>query len=419
MTDGLPADTAGEWRSYGRFVGGVAFRALSVVVALVSSIVTARGLGVEGRGLLYTCTAAAAIGSQLLGLGMPSAVILVVAARPGLARRGVFTAVGVAAGSGMVFAAGVWSLLLVLPAGWIPREVAGLVPLVAGLVSTQVLLAWCSSLTQGLGAIEQLPVIELSYRVVATAWAAFALFVLRIPFRGFLASLVAVDLLCGVAWLVHIRVVGPASAGGDSWPREWKLWSLRAYLPLLLNTAARRVDILVLSSFAGLRASGLYSVAAQAMDLSQLAPVFVGQKAMWSFAAGRGDNRVVRRLRRLLPLVVLAAMVAGALTADIWSPRLFGRDFVGVGPVLFALALGAAALAWETMGVQEVAAAGFPLRLSAAWLISFVVEIPLMLLLAPRYGAVGAGAALSATYIVLAVLVFRVRARLRVERRQG
>jgi O-antigen/teichoic acid export membrane protein len=63
--------------------------------------------------------------------------------------------------------------------------------------------------------------------------------------------------------------------------------------------------------------------------------------------------------------------------------------------------------------VQEVNAAGFPLRLTVAWLACFGVAVALLVVMIPEFGATGAGAAVSVSYMVLAVLVHRLRARVR------
>ena len=401
------------WTEYRRFAAGVLLRVLGVGVSVLSAVVTARGLGVSGRGLLYTCTSASTLGAQLLSLGMPSAAVLAVASRPALAHRAIRLALGASLGAWLA-AVLVGQLMVTLGASrWLPSAVLELGFLVAGLMTTQILLAWCSSLTQALGAADRIPAIELIYRSVTVSWAWVALFLLRVSLRYFLGSLIVVDLVYGGLWLAYVRTLIPNVPEVPQWPGEWRRWSIKAYFPLLLENLLRRIDVLVLTSLVGVRATGLYSVATQAMDVSQIGSVFLGQKAMYAFSAGHGDTPSTKWLRRALPVAAMATMIAAGLTAEIWAPPLFGRDFTGTGPIVLALSLGAAALAWETVAVKEVAAAGFPLRLSTAWLLVCCAAAALMFVLIPRLGAAGAGIAMSLSYLLLATLVYMIRRKIR------
>jgi O-antigen/teichoic acid export membrane protein len=403
-------DNLGE---YGRFAAGVTLRVFGVFISLLSAIVTSRGLGVDGRGLLYTCLSAAQITAQVLAIGMPSAVVLVVAPRPALALPAIRRALTAAAGAGFVTLLFTGVVFRLVPPSWLHPVVIRLGPLVAGLVATQVLLWWSSSLTQALGAVDRIPLFEVIHRSTTVTWAYCALFLIKVSFTFFLGSLILVDGLVAGVWMAYVRSIAPSEAGAPAWPREWKHWSLRAYFPLALYSGVRRSDALLLTSIAGVRATGLYSIAVQVMDTCQIAPVFLGQKALYAFSSGRGDSAPLRRLRRLLPFAVIGAMVLAGLTGSIWAGLLFGKDFSTVGPIVLALAAGGGALAWEMVAVQEVNAAGYPLRLTFVWLACFAAAVVLLMILIPLWGATGAGIAISISYIALAVMVYRVRQKLR------
>ena len=403
----------GGWLEYRRFAAGVVLRVLGVGVSVISAVVTARGLGVSGRGLLYTCTSASTLGAQVFALGMPSAAVLAVASRPALGRRAIRYALAASLGAWLAAALAGLVMDQLGASRWLPSAVAELGMLVAGLMGTQILLAWCSSLTQALGATDRIPAIELIYRSATVTWAWIALFPLQFSFRYFLGSLIVVDFIYGSLWLTYVRTLIPHVSEMPHWPREWRKWSVKAFFPLLLENLLRRIDVLVLTSLAGVRATGLYSVATQVMDVSQIGSVFLGQKAMYSFSAGHGDSLSIKWLRRALPVAAMAAMIAAGLTAEIWAPVLLGAQFSGTGPIVLALSFGAAALAWETVAVKEIAAAGFPIQLSMSWLVVCCAAVALMFVFIPRLGPVGAGIAMSLSYFVLALLVYGIRSRIR------
>jgi O-antigen/teichoic acid export membrane protein len=397
---------------YRRFASGVSLRVLGMLASLASVVIISRGLGVEGRGILYTCTSAASVAGVILALGMNSAVILVVAPRPALARRAIRRALAASMGAaGVVLVAGL--VLREAPPAWMPASVITLIPIVAGMAGTQILLWWSSSLTQALGAVDAIPVIELIYRTATVAWGGLALFVLKITLIQFLGSLVALDAIYGGLWLMYVRSRAPEPEDLPAWPREWRRWSIRAYLPYGLYTGMRRIDAVILTSLAGPAATGLYSVATQTLDMCQIAPVFLSQKAIFAFSSGRGDSSSIRWLRRALPVAVLAAMLVAGLTARGWVTLLLGPQFAGCGLIILGLAAGGAAIAWQTVAVQEINAAGFPLGLTLAWLASFSAMAALFFAVVPRFGAVGGSAAFSVSYVLLAVLVYWLRARVR------
>ncbi len=397
---------------YGRFAAGVTFRVLGVLVSVVSVIVTSRGLGVEGRGLFFTCTSAAQITAQFLAFGMPSAVVLVVASEPSRARKAIALAIAAALGGGGTALLVTGLLFRLNSTQWASQKVVDLSPFIAAMVATQILLWWCSSLTQALGAVDRIPLVELVYRMISVGWAAMALFLLKFSFAAFLGGMIIVDALCGGMWLLYILSLAPPAVMAR-WPHRWIQLSLKAYLPLTLYSAMRRGDALMVTSLAGLKATGLYSVAVQVMDVCQIAPVFLGQKAMWAFSSGHGDSPTIRRLRRLLPAGVTGTMIVAGLAAPLWARLFLGKDFLAVGPVIIALSAGGAALAWETVAAQEINAKGFPIQLSVAWLATFCAAMILLSVMISAFGVVGAGIAMSCSYMLLAVLIHRLRARVR------
>jgi O-antigen/teichoic acid export membrane protein len=255
--------------------------------------------------------------------------------------------------------------------------------------------------------------IELIYRSATVAWGWTALFYLKISFAPFLGSLIVLDAFYGTLWVIYVYSLTPLPSDLPPWPAEWRQWSLRAFFPYALYTSMRRVDALLLTSIAGARTTGLYSIAIQALDLCQIAPVFLGQKAMFAFSAGLGDSPPLRWLRRVLPLLVIVAMILAGLTADIWASFFFGKEFSGVGPIILALSVGGGAIAWQTVAVQEINATGFPIRLTLAWLASFCTMVVLFVAAIPYLGGVGAAAAFSVSYVLLAIFVHRLRSRVR------
>jgi O-antigen/teichoic acid export membrane protein len=413
------ADVAKKWLAsdyerYRSFAVAVIVRAGGLVLSLVCSILTARGLGASERGVLYTCTAAAAMAAQLLLFGMPSSAGLVVAARPSLARRAIGRGLGASIISVIVCLAAVPLTRAVGLGRFVSPEIVRYAVSVGALVGTQVLLAWCTMVMQGVGAVEAIPVLEFIHRAAAVIWTWITLFVLRMGVEQFLVALVILDSLYALGWAAYILVLAPDRKGRpETWPSAWWRVSITAYPVFLLGNASRRIDFMLLTGLSGARATGIYSVATQVMDALMIGATFLAQRAFFEFGSGRGASPSMRRLRVVTPAAILLGMIVAGATANRWCPQIFGKDFTGLTPVMLALAVGATSYGWSSIAEQEMNAQGYPLSLSLLWLVTLCGAAGTMIVCIPRFGATGAALGFTVGYGLHAVglkyLIYKLR----------
>jgi O-antigen/teichoic acid export membrane protein len=182
---------------------------------------------------------------------------------------------------------------------------------------------------------------------------------------------------------------------------------LRAYAPLVLLFLLVKSDILVLRALRGAAETGVYSVASQFVDIALILPTSIG--ALLLPAVVRAPRPTAEMLRVLRPAGLLTGgIVLGMLVFGYWAiVLLFGRAFEEAYPALLLLLPGFACLALLSLLGQYFASRGFPLFLSAYWLLGFAANLSLNLLLIPRFGFMAAAASSSVTYALVFGLLLR------------
>ncbi|MBB6351301.1 O-antigen/teichoic acid export membrane protein [Nonomuraea muscovyensis] len=166
------------------------------------------------------------------------------------------------------------------------------------------------------------------------------------------------------------------------------------------------LDVLLLNALASTAAVGIYTVAVTVLALTRIPSDAIAQVVL-PFQAGedaRDADRVTARTLRLN--LILSAGVIGtlAVAAPLLIPLVYGEAFAGSVAPLWALAPGAIALALIRLVEQHLVRLARPIGMTMIAICALGANVALNLLLIPRWGAVGAALASSATYVPMAVL---------------
>jgi O-antigen/teichoic acid export membrane protein len=234
---------------------------------------------------------------------------------------------------------------------------------------------------------------------------------------GLIIAYAASMLAAALATLVPMRRQFARAPGWRVAPK--RLWLLaRSNLPLagadISEWGARRLDIFILGRFASAEIVGIYYVAQQIASLPQrvkssfdpiLAPVLTT-----NLAAGQ-MHKVAAHIRQIsfwVAATQLAVVLALGLTGRA-SMGLFGPVFAS-GVVVLAVLLTVELFAAQA-SVAESALIYIARHSNLVWSLSGIaVQIGLSLVLVPRYGGVGAAAALAASALLLSVAKSRLLA---------
>lgn len=388
-------------------------------IALLANIVSARALGVDGRGAYFLGLTTGLAVAQFGNLGMHASMQYQLAIDPSRSGRLVVNSIWVGLGFGSFLGATCYLFLPALLPGLGVRDGVGAASM--AYVPSQLTFTFAASLLVGQHRIVLYNACELGQRVLALA--------------GFLV-LVALG-LAGPAIFLAVTVVAQASlAIAALWqlrPRRFFLrfdralfregmgYGLRAYLASLLPYFIIRGSVFMLERVEGLSAIGQLSVSLQLFDLLLIIPSTVGM-VIFPRLVQAGDDRWPQTVRWLRGILLIMALACG-LVALVGEPVItlcFGTQFSPAAKLLRWLLPGAFCLSGITICSQYLAAEGKPWALIAAWLGALALFTATAAALIPRLGGVGAAMALSGTYAALFPVVLQLsRARARRARLPG
>ena len=385
--------------------GTLGARVFIIVIGVLTSIVTARALGPEGRGILVTVTAAVQVAMQVGNGGIPSANTYLAASRPALVP-------GLVANS--LLAPLAFGILVAL-AGLLLWPLVGVEGASGAYLAVMIL--WSSALYAqtlfshvllGSRRFTLFNALELCGKAAALLVAFLALAIFKVGLVWFMVCLLSLDIFFAAL------AFGFLTQGGGGMPRPtlsvwWHCLAVgwRAYLCTFLPPLVIRSDILLLNLFRGPAETGVYSIAAQIVDYATLLPATVGM-VLFPILSASGEsksNRTTLAASRFTILPLLATLAGLALLGQSLVRLLYGRAFVDAYVPLLVLLPGAFALGVEIVFVQHFNAQGYPLWIPLVWAGAVAMKLVSSAFLLPAYGMFGAALTTSAIHLLVSGVV--------------
>jgi antigen flippase len=182
-------------------------------------------------------------------------------------------------------------------------------------------------------------------------------------------------------------------------------FSGRAYVVTLLGFGVSRANVFLLDHFAGKPEIGIYSIAVQFADALVIVPATVAMVLFPGLLKAPSEQRFSQTMRILAQVaLIMAGLCAVTGFAAAWIvPALFGEEFAPAVQVLWWMLPGVFALSLASIVSQYLATKGTPLSNVWIWLGGSLVLLAAGSELIPRWGAVGAAASLSVTYVLITV----------------
>jgi len=375
----------------------------SISLVFLTSVIVARVLGPDGKGIYDLMAASASMGSLILGLSLPAGITFAVA-------RGILASTAVPS-SALIWSVGVAVASAVLLAVGHPAFVAigvlspgsGLVDLalISTLAGVSASGAMLRAALAGAGRVELGARLDLLGRALALT-ATFALAPGATP-ASLLFALIVGGLVGAVASAIAIRPVGLV---GRVPARVIAGYSLRAHGANVFQFLNYRLDLFIVALFRGPTEVGLYALAA---TLGQLVWVLSGSVAASLFPAVAVEAEPVRSAgrtalaARLTLAVSLVAAIVGAALAVPGVRIIYGDAFASATIPLLALLPGVVLLVPIRVIAAYFAGIGRPTLNLAISAVSFIATIGLDLLLIPDHGMVGAAVASTMSYGLAAI----------------
>ncbi|MGN9813136.1 O-antigen ligase family protein [Micromonospora sp. BQ11] len=381
-----------------------AARVGSLLISLVAGVLSARALGPHDRGLLAVAIACSAVFSTLCAVGLDTANLRLAGRSTAAHRHTVRASLRYAVTLGSCVAA-VWAV-----AGLTVAEPVrlGLDPLTFGITAALCPVVLLSAL---LGATEigrgRAPAYNL---VVVASLTTYLVGLAAVVAAGRTtpATVMAVYAAGQVVGLGALLVRSRSAVPVDGEPvadTEYRSSARRAYLPNLAQFGMIRTQVPVIQLLVGASAVGVYSVALALAEVLLIIPIAVSLVLVPTVANGAASWRSVARLgvRTLLLTAVGAGLLAAAGPTVV--PLLYGHHFAPAVPVLWALLPGVAVFALARVAQSYLTAVDRPAATTVAAVTAALVGLGGMAVLVPRFGAVGAGLAGSAGYLVYAAVI--------------
>lgn len=411
--------------------GSAALALSSKLLMLVSSIVLARWMGVEGYGVYATAMALVLLLTVPTGLGLPVLVIRLLASyrvhqqwglMRGLLVRGNQAVLGASLVMALAAAAAIWALEDRLGLAHTAAYVLAL-----ALIPLTVLGAMRSAALRGLHHVilgqlpENLVMPALFLALVAGWWLVMGGSAALSPELAILARLLATAAAFGVGAALLLRRIPAAvhRAAPEYQPRTWG----RAALPLLfiagINIVNAQTDILMLAALRGSASAGVYQAAVRGAELVAFSLVIVNMAIQPSLARlhAAGDKARLQRLATWGARGATAAALPLAAVMIFWGKPImaavFGADFARGAIALAILSAAQLINAFTGPANSLLDMTGHQDDTLKAMAAGVFTNVALNALLIPRWDIAGAAVATGASLILWnLLLVILVRHRL-------
>ena len=384
-----------------------ATRILLIGIGLVTSVIVARILGPEGRGLYAVAATIGAIGVQFGNLGLHASNTYSVARDRSLLPALVGNSLLIGFVFGGLGAALAWvvfhlwpriaplqGLLLILGLSWIPLGL------------TYMLF---QNLLLGIQDIRAYNKIELMSNILSVLLIGL-LIVVRIVTVETVFCVGLIVLIISLGWI--LRRIRPNITGlpmpSFALFTDNIRYGLKAYLAAFFAFLVLRIDMLMVQYMLGAEQTGYYSIAVTMADMVYMLPVVIGTIVFPKLSA-MAHNRDKWKFTRTLVswaailmgfFVIIAIFLAG------WFIRvLYGVAFIPAAPAFIWLMPGIFFLSIQVVAVQFLNSIGFPKVVVLVWGFSCLLNIVLNLWAIPKYGIIGASIVSSFSYLIVFIFV--------------
>jgi O-antigen/teichoic acid export membrane protein len=411
MAEPLQTATALNLRQLGKSSGiTMARQSLAMVVAFASSVVLARLLGPEGRGIFSVALLLPITAITLFNLGIgPASVYFIArgayspaeALRNNLVLGTLISLVAVAVGALVIH----WGAGLLFPG--VPHAVlyVSLIYIPFGLLARYLL-----AIVQGLQAFGAYNLIALASQLAGFVLSIMLVWLLGLGVNGALLALAAgqaVEVVSALYALRAYRVDSPGAALGP-YVRALLPYGLATNVNRMVDFAVRHADLFLVNLYLGPSEAGIYVLAmalAERLSIVSASPAIV---MLPRISALEGSDDVRLQLTPVITRHVLWSSLALSLLAlalaSVFVEIIYGPAFQRAAVVFQVVLPGTVLLSAAHVLASDVAGRGRPQVNARISLAGLATTLALDIALIPTVGILGAGWAFSIASAVSAIL---------------
>ncbi|SFF19351.1 Membrane protein involved in the export of O-antigen and teichoic acid [Paenibacillus algorifonticola] len=185
-------------------------------------------------------------------------------------------------------------------------------------------------------------------------------------------------------------------------------------LALFIIQLNYRVDVIILERFTGVIEVGIYSVGTNLAELIWQLPAAIGLILFSRSASSSSNQAAVERTAKLIRVIMPVLIVFGIFfwfMSPLFIRLLYGAEFAESGQVIRYLLPGIIAMVLFKLIHSDLSGRGAPLFSLRVSVIALIMNVVLNFILVPKYGAVGASISSSISYMYagVAFIIFYAR----------
>lgn len=400
---------------FGQIFWTVVTRGLLISASFLSSVVTARMLGPEGRGVFFYWTTLAAFAIQLGNVGLHASNTYYLAKRQApfsvLAVNSLWVSLIVGSVVGGILTSILWLSGRPLHDEWM-LLLPTLLSIPAGLYF---LLG--TNLFVALQRFGEYNGFELVNRYAGLMIVFVAAWFYKTP-ESLVAAIALISAFVCVILYQRLRRLGGKGLPSLTIFCRGLGYGLRAYIVAALALLVLRLNALILEHFVPASSLGVWSIAAQLLDVVVIVPATFALVLFPKLAESDNPYRLMRSQLRVVTVVLATICLVTILLGHNVIVLAYGEQFSAAYEMLLWGLPGALALGLIAILSQHLAAAGIPMMLLAIWCAGLGIEFALAIVLVPAHGGVGAMAALSTAYLSVLAMIWALIIRIEGARNQ-
>jgi O-antigen/teichoic acid export membrane protein len=381
-----------------------------LAISLISSVILARVLGPEGRGLFALVLIVPGLVRAVALLGFEQANAVYAGLKPEGRQALVWHSVVLAiVGGGFIAIAGI--VFFKLGAPGMPGLVHGplwLYMLPLSVVPACLVAEYWGALLRGMNRIALINVVEVGTKVASLA--------LVVAFVGWLrfgvAGAVSADVVMNVAGVLvmalllkRVDIWGKPSFDRDLWKRTWR-FAIPAHGGTIAAYINYRVDEIIIAALLPPEQLGFYVLAVGIAERLWILTGSVGNALLPHLTNSRGhDPAVSAAIARHVMIWTGSACLLLFIFANLIVDLLYSSEFTAVVAPLRWLLPGIFALSIGKILVAELLARAKPYYSLWSTGLAVLVNVVLNLILVPRMGISGAAIASTVSYSLLSLMV--------------
>lgn len=383
-----PAKGRGSFPSIATYLRTFLARSAALLGPLFVTVITARLLGPEDRGRYYYVMTLAAVGVQLASFGIQASNSFLLSKQPNLLSRILANTRWIGLLGGLAAGAGVLTFEVLVGDPTSFKYTAAVVIILCPL---NLLFLYLTNIAVGMNWPSLFNGLIILNSVLLAASAAIVALLLPELNSFLVAAIIASALTCIFAWMLIAKDC--AVPWAFDWPllSESILFAARAHVAALVGFLMARTGIAILRYYGAFGDIGYWSIAAQITDALLILPGTVGMLLFPALVrAGHADRwneftTVAWRMGAVMAVICVGA----ALVAHFVITIIFGLNYASAADITVALLPSVLFLSMASIASQFLSAFGIPWTQLAAWIVGWIVQLGLSLLVVGSYGVLG------------------------------